>query len=153
MKKNEASNVPAGEKQIVKTQGLRRMPKPSDKLGCTHMGVLELKELPRGYLKTYLKTGGWLYGRGCFGCKEKHELGGGDEREVLDLSTLLTCKKVSSSEVARYCNFGVTSHSMDTEDDWKIPFACDMVLCMPCYKECLVKQGDLPGGNRRSRRV
>jgi hypothetical protein len=53
----------------------------------------------------------------------------------------------------RYCNYGVASHNMQEDDEWKTCFACDMVLCIPCYKERLDGSGHRASGTeQRSRR-
>jgi hypothetical protein len=140
----------------MKGQGNRKLPTPCDSYGCKHVGVLELKELPKTYLKTYVKEGGWLFQLPCYDCKKKSdkEVGGNDESDrILDLANLLTGRKRNVDDMARYCNFGVTSHGMEEDNEWKKSFACDMVLCIPCYKERLVESGHgASGREQRSRR-
>jgi hypothetical protein len=72
---------------------------------------------------------------------------------MLDLADLLTSKKGNVDEMAQYCNYGVASYGMKEKADRKERFACDMVLCIPCYNEHL-DESDHRGsdGEQRSRR-
>jgi hypothetical protein len=140
-------------KKTQQRQGNRRLPVPCDSYGCKHVGVLELKELPRSYLKSYVKEGGCLFQMPCYDCKKKMDkkiIGNEGTARVLDLADLLTSKKGNVDEMARYCNYGVASHGMKEDDDWKERFACDMVLCIPCYKERM-DDSDHRGSGREQR--
>jgi flagellar biosynthesis GTPase FlhF len=140
-------------KEPPEKQGNRRKPNPCDGHGCDHVGVLELKGSPRAYLKLYVKEGGCLFQMPCYDCRKKvdrKEVGKEGTVRVLDLADLLTGKKGNNDEMTRYCNYGVASHNMQEDDEWKTCFACDMVLCIPCYKECLDGSGH--GASRNEQR-
>jgi hypothetical protein len=85
-------------------QGKRKKPNPCDRYGCDHVRVLELKELTRSYLKSYVKEGGCLFHMPCYDCKKKEErkdVEGEGTVRVLDLVDLLTGKKGNNDEMAR----------------------------------------------------
>jgi hypothetical protein len=91
----------------------------------------------------------------CYDCKKKTEeevTGTEGIVRVLDLANLLTGKKRNVDDMARYCNFGVASHGMEEDNGWKQSFACDMVLCILCYKERLVESGHGAGGKEQRSR-
>jgi hypothetical protein len=93
---------------LQKKKGNRRKPNPCDGHGCDHGGVLELKELPRAYLKSYVKEGGCLFQMPCYDCRKKvdrKEVRKEGTVRVLDLVDLLTGKKEKNDEMARYCNY------------------------------------------------
>jgi hypothetical protein len=107
---------------------------------------LELLALPKAYLKTYVMVDGWLYKKPCKDCAKKED---GAPHQVLDMSTLLTLK--GKTDVGYYCNFGVTGHKMNMEDEplHKQQWTCDMVLCQGCYDKRKQTMGD-DGGNKRN---
>ena len=143
-------------RQLPQTQGTRKLPIPCDKYGCPHVGVLDLNELPRSYLKTYVKKGGWLYQMPCYDCKKKSLVKSNIQKagtvQVLEVAELLKNKKGNADEMARYCNYGVASHGMKVDDEWKKDFECNMVLCVPCYTERLEESGQGIGGKEKGRR-
>jgi hypothetical protein len=143
--------VPKKRKQKEKKGG-RKMPVPCDDHGCQHMGITELKELPKLYLKTYVRKGNWLENTPCKDCAAKPEK---EDGRVMDLATILKSKGEPMDDVARYCNFGVVAHSMEDEDAFKERFTCDMILCKDCYRGRLNKYEKEEQGRytRRSRRV
>jgi hypothetical protein len=55
--KEKRSNV----KKPILPQGVRKVPEASDEHGCVYHGLMDLLALPKDYLKTYVKVGGWLY--------------------------------------------------------------------------------------------
>jgi hypothetical protein len=138
------------EKRAVEKKGGREMPKPSDDHGCQHTGIHELKELPKEYLKVYVKTGNWLCNKPCKDCAGKPK----EEKDrVMDVAEILKDKKVKKDDMARYCNYGRTAHSMEDDDEFKQGFTCDMVLCMGCYKRRVDKyEAYNSSANRRSNR-
>jgi hypothetical protein len=143
------SSAPKIRKAIEK-KGRREMPKPCDDHGCQHVGIHELKELPKEYLKVYVKRGNWLCNKPCKDCACKPE----EEKDrVMDVAEILKDKKVRSDDMARYCNYGRTAHSMEEDDEFKQRFTCDMVLCKGCYKKRVDKyEVDNGSANRRSNR-
>jgi hypothetical protein len=92
---------------------------------------MDLLALPKGYLKTYVKVGGWLYKKPCKDCAKKES---GSPQQVLDVSGILELK--GTTEVGYYCNCGPAGHMMNMEEQpsYKKRWTCtNMVLCMPCY--------------------
>jgi hypothetical protein len=110
-------------------EGKRMNPNPCDGNGCDHVGVLELKELPRikelprTYLKSYVKEGGCFFHMPCcYDCKKKEgreDVEGEGTVMLLDLADLLTHKKGNNDEMAQYCNYRGASHNMQEDDEWK----------------------------------
>jgi hypothetical protein len=132
-------------KKVEEQQGQRKVPKPSDQHGCTHSGLMELIALPKAYLETYVKVGGWLYKMPCKDCPCR-ERNGSQDCQVTDVSTLLVGK---GRDVGFYCNCGPTGHKMGEDHAYKALWTCDMVLCTECYGKRVEK---MSSGGRRSRR-
>jgi hypothetical protein len=143
----EATKVQTTRRVTKAPQGERKVPVASDKHGCEHSGLLELLAIDRGYLRAYVKEGGWLHRTPCKDCAMAED--NMDDR-VLDVATLLTSK--GKKEIGYYCNCGATGHKMDieAEPEWKRKWTCDMVLCMPCYDKRKQTMGD--GGGKRTRK-
>jgi hypothetical protein len=148
-KMGEEDSAPK-KKKVIEKKGRRAMPKPCDDHGCQHVGIHELKELPKEYLKVYVKRGNWLCNKPCKDCACKPE----EEKDrVMDVAEILKNKKVKNDDMARYCNCGRTAHSMEEDDEFKQGFTCDMVLCKGCYKKRVDKyEADNGSANRRSNR-
>jgi hypothetical protein len=132
----------------VLPQGERKVPEAKDKHGCIHHGLMDLLALPKGYLKTYVKVGGWLHNKPCKDCATKV---GGSPPQVLDVSSLLKLKGVT--EVGYYCNCGPVGHMMNMEEQptHKKQWTCDMFLCIPCYDGRMSTMGE-GGVTKRIRR-
>jgi hypothetical protein len=130
-------------------QGGRKVPEARDKHGCVHHGLMDLLALPKGYLKTYMKVGGWLYKKPCKDCEKKER---GSPKQVLDVSSLLELK--GTTEVGYYCNCGPAAHLMNMEEQptYKKQWTCDMVLYMPCYDGRKSTMG-VGGASKRIRRT
>jgi hypothetical protein len=99
---------------------------------------MDLLALPKGYLKTYVKVGGWLYKKPCKDCAKKES---GSSQQVLDVSSLLELK--GTTEVGYYCNCGLAGHmmNMEAQPSYKKRWTCDMVLCMLCYDGRKLRMG------------
>jgi hypothetical protein len=104
--------------QAPQQQQDQSIPDPCGVFGCNYVVVLELKELPKAYLKVYVREGGWLFDMPCYDCKIKMDEEKGSVR-VLDLAKLLLCKKDGMHKMACHCNHGVASHGMREGDEWK----------------------------------
>jgi hypothetical protein len=124
--------VTRNRKPIVK-KGRRKMPVPCDDHGCQHMGIAELKELPKDYLKSYIKEGNWLEKKPCKDCAAKPD--DTDGVRVMDVATILSSNGEPSDDMARYCNYGSVAHTMDDDEEFKHKFTCDMILCKACYRK------------------
>jgi hypothetical protein len=72
--------------------------------------------LPKNYLQTFVKEGGWLYKRPYTDCAAK-ETQDGDKNLVLDVASLLSIK--GTQEVGYYCNCGPVSFGMEDGDQYK----------------------------------
>ena len=141
-KKTEVNEDPKEQK------GTRQVPKPRDEHGCMHCGIFDLKTLSRDDLKYYTKEGAWLEKKPCLDC-DKKELG--TEEKVMDVGVLLNWKGLDTDEMARYCNYGAGAHGSD--DPSSTSFACNMVLCNPCYtKRVEGAETQLGTNSRRSNR-
>jgi hypothetical protein len=154
-KKREVKKVTArpqtggGKKDTKNNQmGKRKVPEATDDHGCRHYGLLGLKPLPKNYLESYVKKGGWLYKVPCKDCavksSEENKEGG-----VVDVESLLSIR--GRKDVGYYCNCGPTGYAMDDDHDYKALWTCDMILCMNCYNERTSKMNN-NGGSRRTRR-
>jgi glucan-binding YG repeat protein len=132
-------------KKVGELQGQRKVPEPSDQHGCTHSGLMELIALPKAYLETYVKVGGWLYRMPCkdCACRDNEE---SQDVQVMDVSTLLVRK---GRDIGYYCNCGPTGHKMGADHAYKPLWTCDMVLCTGCYGKRVEKMSSC---GRRSRR-
>jgi hypothetical protein len=105
-KMGEEDSAPKKKKTIEK-KGRRAMPKPCDDHGCQHVGIHELKELPKEYLKVYVKRGNWLCNKPCKDCACKPE----EEKDrVMDVAEILKNKKVKNDDMARYTATTVGLH-------------------------------------------
>jgi hypothetical protein len=139
-----STNISLRSKIIAPLQGKRKVPEATDTHGCSHYGVRDLKALPKDYLESYVKVGGWLHKKPCKDCATREENG---REKVLDVSTLLNLKG-NRDAVGYYCNSGPTGHTMGEEEEWRHQWTCDMVLCRECYGDRLETSGD----SKRNRR-
>lgn len=132
-------------------KGWRKMPVPCDDQGCQHMGITELKELPKAYLKSYVKEGKWLANKPCKDCAARPEIEGD---RVMDVADILTRNGEPNGDMARYCNYGPNAHSMEDDDEFKVRFTCDMILCKACYRKRNNRYEEMEAatGRRRSSR-
>jgi hypothetical protein len=147
--KTDADTKVNEKKKNEEKKGKRRVPEAEDEHGCKHSGLLGLIALPKNYLRTYVKEGGWLYKKPCKDCAAK-ESGNGDENLVLDVANLLGTKG-RAEVVAYYCNCGPAGFRMNEDHAYKAAWTCDMVLCMTCYNaRTNVMSGDTTA--KRSRR-
>lgn len=144
------TRMPKKKKKIEKKGG-RKIPVPCDDHGCQHMGITDLKDLPKKYLKSYVKEGNWLENKPCKDCAAKPE---NEEGRVMDVATIIQSKGEPMDDMARYCNFGSVAHSMKDEDAFKERFTCDMILCKDCYRKRynMYEMEEQSKDTRRSRR-
>jgi len=140
------TDISMRSKIMAPLQGKRKVPEATDKHGCSHYGVRDLKALPKDYLESYVKVGGWLHKKPCKDCATREENG---RERVLDVSTLLNLK-INKDAVGYYCNSGPAGHTMGEEEEWRHQWTCDMVLCRDCYGDRLETSGDSKR-NRRNR--
>lgn len=138
------------KRRVVTRKGQRQQPVPDDDHGCRHMGIHELKELPKKFLKTYVEPGNWLANKPCKDCASKPER---ETNRVLDVATILADNKANTDDMARICNWGPIGHAMGEDDEFKMGFTCDMILCKGCYNKRVEKCEEKKScTNRRSSR-
>ncbi len=121
-----------------KQQVGRTIPEATDKHGCKHKGLLDLKVLPSDYLSNYMKEGGWLWNVQCKDCAKRDDSEENDGTEM-GLSGLMP--KKGKKDVGYYCNCGPTGHDMEDEHPYKEIYTCDLVLCMGCYDKRKERMG------------
>ena len=94
---------------MAEQQGGREIPKPGDKFGCGHYGIMDLSAWTRNDLKYYVKKGFWLYQKPCLDCLHKPST---DQDRVLDVGDLLECDTARLTPVVMVCNCGPTAHKL-----------------------------------------
>jgi hypothetical protein len=123
----EKAQVPSAE-----PKGTRQVPTPTDKYGCTHYGIMDLKAWSKEDLKYYTKKDFWLDNKPCSDCVDKAP---SDRNRVMDVGSILVSNALEKGAMVMVCNCGPTAHRMQEDDPSKPLYSCDMVLCVPCYKE------------------
>ena len=103
-------------------QGLRKVPVPSDKFGCKHCGINDMKQMDQSYCKYYLQDQRWLVGKTCIDCKK-------GVQEFVEATNKKEKIKLY------YCHHGIAAANMGEEEEFKKLLACDTVYCTPCYKK------------------
>ena len=53
----------------------------------------------------------------------------------MDVGSILLRNASEKGAMVMVCNCGPTAHTMPEDDPSKALYSCDMVLCVPCYKE------------------
>ena len=109
-------------------KGIRKIPEAEDGHGCLHCGIMNLKTLSKDDLKFYTKKGAWLENKPCVDCESKERE---SDNRVMNVIDLLLEKGSDPDQMARYCNYGAGAHGHDNPSD--AHFACNLVLCIPCY--------------------
>ena len=125
------NNVEEGN-QRAEPQGTRKLPAPKDTYGCGHNGIMNLQAWTNYDLKFYTKTGYWLYNKPCSDCLQKPP---SEANRVMNVRSLMLGKETDLGAKVMVCTCGPTAHGMKADNPSKPLYACDLVLCMPCYNE------------------
>ena len=118
--------------QPAEPKGTRQLPTPTDKYGCAHYGIMDLKAWGKDDLKYYTRKGFWLDNKPCSDCVHKTP---SDNNRVMDVGSILLSNALEKGAMVMVCNCGPTAHTMQPDDPSKSLYSCDLVLCVPCYNE------------------
>jgi hypothetical protein len=135
-------------KQAAAPQGRRKVPTPGDTGGCKHRGLKELDVCDKAWLAACVKVGAWLHKKPCVDCAARRESGDETREIVLDASVLLLLKQPI---LAYICNCGPIGHKMEEGEEGREEYECDMMLCLPCYRDRESKLTTTMGSKRTRR--